>query len=155
GGPTDTQALHAGSPAIDAGYPGAPGPGPACTATDQRGVVRPQGSACDIGAFESLCGNGVIDVGEQCDDGNTLDGDCCSAACRFETGSCNDGNACTAGDTCLAGVCIPGFPVGCVPADACHLFGTCDPGTGACTNPIGHEGEACDDHDACTSASIC
>jgi predicted outer membrane repeat protein len=48
GGPTQTQALTAGSPAIDAGTTGCP-PTPA---TDQRGVTRPQGPACDIGAFE-------------------------------------------------------------------------------------------------------
>jgi CSLREA domain-containing protein/uncharacterized repeat protein (TIGR01451 family) len=46
GGPTDTMALLAGSPAIDAGT------NAGCPATDQRGVTRPQGSACDIGAFE-------------------------------------------------------------------------------------------------------
>jgi hypothetical protein len=46
GGPTYTEALLAGSPAIDAGDP------LACPGTDQRGVSRPQGSACDIGAFE-------------------------------------------------------------------------------------------------------
>jgi hypothetical protein len=51
GGPTWTHALLAGSPAIDAGT---------CTdhlggtvTDDQRGVTRPQGFACDIGAFES------------------------------------------------------------------------------------------------------
>jgi hypothetical protein len=48
GGPTETHALLAGSPAIDAGSPDCPPP-----ATDQRGVLRPQGAACDIGAFES------------------------------------------------------------------------------------------------------
>lgn len=47
GGPTPTHALLAGSPAIDAAG-GCPPP-----ATDQRGVARPQGSACDIGSFES------------------------------------------------------------------------------------------------------
>ena len=46
GGPTDTQALGAGSPAIDAGDPAT------CSATDQRGVARPQRARCDIGAFE-------------------------------------------------------------------------------------------------------
>jgi hypothetical protein len=45
GGPTDTMALLAGSPAIDAGA--------GCTASDQRGVTRAQGTACDAGAFES------------------------------------------------------------------------------------------------------
>jgi hypothetical protein len=46
GGETDTLALQPGSPSIDAGT------NDGCPATDQRGVSRPQGSACDIGAFE-------------------------------------------------------------------------------------------------------
>jgi hypothetical protein len=29
-------------------------PGSSCPAVDQRGVVRPQGAACDIGAFEAI-----------------------------------------------------------------------------------------------------
>jgi IPTL-CTERM motif len=53
GGPTQTHALNAGSLAIDAGDPSVPGSGgTACEATDQRGVTRPQGPRCDIGAFE-------------------------------------------------------------------------------------------------------
>jgi hypothetical protein len=47
GGATETHALLPGSAAIDAGTPDCPPP-----ATDQRGVARPQGAACDIGAFE-------------------------------------------------------------------------------------------------------
>ena len=46
GGPTLTHALLAGSPAIDAADSAA------CPATDQRGVTRPQGAACDVGAYE-------------------------------------------------------------------------------------------------------
>jgi CSLREA domain-containing protein len=46
GGPTRTHALLLGSPAIDAAST------PDCPATDQRGVLRPQGAACDIGSFE-------------------------------------------------------------------------------------------------------
>ena len=46
GGGTPTNAPLYGSPALDAaGLSG-------CPATDQRGVPRPQGSACDIGAYE-------------------------------------------------------------------------------------------------------
>ena len=48
GGPTMTMGLKAGSPAIDHGGTAATG----CPAIDQRGVSRPQGPACDIGAFE-------------------------------------------------------------------------------------------------------
>jgi hypothetical protein len=47
GGPTLTHALVPGSPAIDAAPVDAD-----CPATDQRGVTRPQGGGCDIGAFE-------------------------------------------------------------------------------------------------------
>lgn len=46
GGPTQTQELLAGSPAIDAGD------NAACPATDQRGAIRPSNGTCDIGAFE-------------------------------------------------------------------------------------------------------
>jgi hypothetical protein len=50
GGLTFTHALVPGSPAIDAGDDAA------CLATDQRGVTRPQGTACDIGAYElAIC----------------------------------------------------------------------------------------------------
>ncbi len=45
-GSTETHALLAGSPAIDAGD------NAGCPATDQRGVPRPQGAKCDIGAYE-------------------------------------------------------------------------------------------------------
>ncbi len=46
GGPTATQALLPGSPAIDAGDPAV------CPAVDQRGIPRPQGPTCDVGAVE-------------------------------------------------------------------------------------------------------
>ena len=48
GGPARTQALLAGSPAIDGGDR------EGCPKADARGIVRPQGSACDIGAFEYI-----------------------------------------------------------------------------------------------------
>lgn len=51
GGTTETVALLDGSPAIDAIPSAANGCG-TTFARDQRGVSRPQGSACDIGAFE-------------------------------------------------------------------------------------------------------
>ena len=78
--------LLADSPAIDVVRG-------ACAATDERGVTRPRGPRCDAGAFEVArgCGNGNRDAQEQCDDGNTEAGDCCSATCQFEAirGDCD------------------------------------------------------------------
>jgi hypothetical protein len=48
GGDTNTMGLPATSPAVDAIPQGASG----CGGTDQRGTARPQGSGCDIGAYE-------------------------------------------------------------------------------------------------------
>jgi hypothetical protein len=46
GGSTQTIPLSSGSSAIDAGNDAT------CAAADQRGITRPQGAHCDIGAFE-------------------------------------------------------------------------------------------------------
>ncbi|MBV8930051.1 MAG: fibronectin type III domain-containing protein [Mycobacteriaceae bacterium] len=48
GGPTQTMRLGAGSAAIDK----VPSAGAGCAATDQRGIPRPSGPECDIGAYE-------------------------------------------------------------------------------------------------------
>jgi CSLREA domain-containing protein len=57
GGPTETHALLPGGPAIDAGSLDCPPP-----AIDQRGVDRPQGAACDIGAFESGLATILVEI---------------------------------------------------------------------------------------------
>jgi cysteine-rich repeat protein len=44
---------------------------------DQDGV----GDACDL----AICGNGALDPGETCDDGNAGGGDGCSSGCRIES----------------------------------------------------------------------
>jgi predicted outer membrane repeat protein len=57
GGSTQNHMLLPGSPAIDAGNPLPPGGGGfTCAGTDQRGVARPQGATCDIGAVERQVG---------------------------------------------------------------------------------------------------
>ena len=52
GGPTRTIQLLASSPALDAVPLEACTDAGAALTTDQRGVTRPQGAGCDIGAFE-------------------------------------------------------------------------------------------------------
>ncbi|MBI5504547.1 MAG: hypothetical protein HY899_07080, partial [Deltaproteobacteria bacterium] len=126
------------------------------TATD------PSGNTSEFSACAGRCGDGIVGSGEQCDDGNVADGDCCSASCQYEVGSCNDGNLCTQTDTCQGGVCTGSDPVVCTVLDQCHDAGTCDPGTG-CSNPPTPPGTACgssssgqcDDADSCDGAGVC
>jgi cysteine-rich repeat protein len=83
----------------------------------------------DVGLARALladlgwdCGDGVLGAGEECDDGNTLNGDCCGAACRWEPpgASCDDGDGCSGGETCDgAGTCRGGGPVFCDDGNRC------------------------------------
>jgi cysteine-rich repeat protein len=57
----------------------------------------------------SPCGDGVVHFDERCDDGNTVDGDCCSSTCQAETPGApcaDDGVACTLEACNTAGRCI-------------------------------------------------
>jgi cysteine-rich repeat protein len=84
---------------VNAGNPNVPGSGgAACAATDQRGIDRPSGLRCDIGAFElARCGNGTVDPEEECDDGSNVDGDGCDSNCTVTR--CGNGVT-AAGEEC-------------------------------------------------------
>ena len=56
----------------------------------------PPGASCDAECKRvPVCGDGLQDAGEECDDGNAVDCDGCSSTCRVETG-CGDGSTCGA-----------------------------------------------------------
>lgn len=81
GGGLPTQALLADSPAVNAGD------NATCASTDERGLSRPQGTSCDIGAYEKgACGDGLSEPEESCDDGNLVSGDGCDDGCQTEAG---------------------------------------------------------------------
>jgi len=134
-----------------------------------------------IGKKASICGNGKLEIGEQCDDGNTAAGDCCSPTCQFEParspctgtnvcltattcdgaglcgggtpipGPCDDGNTCTTADTCAGGVCVGGPALNCNDGNVC-TDDTCNPATG-CVNTSNTA--PCSDGNACTTADAC
>jgi hypothetical protein len=81
------------------------------------------------GAF---CGDGELDLGEDCDDGNQAIGDCCDANCNFDALNtpCPDATVCNGDETCDgAGVCNPGAALDCDDSQPCTQD-TCDPVTG-------------------------
>src|SRR5947208_2846994 len=134
-----------------------------------------------LGRKVAICGNGLLAPGEQCDDGNTLDGDCCSSTCQFEPAgapcasptpcltattcdgagvcgggtptlaACNDGNACTTADTCAGGVCVGGPALNCNDGNVC-TDDACNPATGCVNTP---NTAPCTDGNACTTADTC
>jgi MYXO-CTERM domain-containing protein len=111
-----------------------------------------------------------------CQSGYCVDGVCCDTACNqgacdacsvaagavvngtcagFSGKACNDGNACTQGDTCQAGVCVGVSNVACPGADACHLAGVCNPQSGQCVVQPKPNGTPCNDGNACTQNEAC
>ncbi len=152
-----------------------------CTALDQchdagtcdptTGCSNPakaDGTACNDG---SLCTTGdscqsgsctagsavVCSAQDQCHDAGTCNPTTglCSNPAKPNGASCNDGSACTQTDTCQAGTCTGANPVVCTAVDQCHDAGTCDPATGACSNPGKADGTACNDGDQCTVDETC
>jgi cysteine-rich repeat protein len=120
-----------------------------------NGLAFPRSDAGElVAAMVAVCGNGVLEPGEDCDDGGSAGGDCCAGDCRFEGAgsSCDDANACTSADACDgAGACAGGPPLPCDDANAC-TDDSCDPGSGCVFPP---NADPCDDGDACTTADSC
>jgi cysteine-rich repeat protein len=104
-------------------------------------------------AAASLCGNGNLDAGEQCDDGNRLSGDCCSPTCRIE----DAGTVCraAAGACDVVETCTGDSPT--CPTDG-FAFGTvCRPAAGACdtAETCSGNGPQCPPDQVLPAATVC
>src|SRR5205809_1047190 len=120
--------------------------GSACTQTDTC-----QGGTC-VGANAVVCtAQDQCHVAGTCDPATGI----CSNPNASNGLPCNDGNACSQTDTCQAGTCTGASAVVCSASDQCHDGGTCNPATGACSNPAKPNGTACNDADACTQTDTC
>ncbi|MFH1426462.1 MAG: DUF4215 domain-containing protein, partial [Candidatus Kerfeldbacteria bacterium] len=102
------------------------------------------------------CGDGTVDEGEECDDGNNVDGDGCSASCTLPNAcnsTCTDEIGCANDLSCVDGACRN--PV-CSTEDDCVCAacgdGTLDPGE-QCDDGNNVDGDGCSV--ACTVPSIC
>src|SRR5256885_1068051 len=110
--------------------------GDACTQSDTC-----QAGAC-TGANPVSCA-----ASDQCHLAGTCDHatGACSNPARPDGASCSVGDACTHTDAFQAGPCPGATLVTCSASDQCHLAGTCDPATGACSNPARPDGASCSD----------
>jgi hypothetical protein len=92
-------------------------------------VGRPFAIACNL--------NGVVDPGEECDDGNGSDTDCCRNDCTANVGvSCGPGGVCgvdlcSAAGTCERVAANRGVACG-PPSSSCDPAPTCDGTSTAC-----------------------
>lgn len=122
----------------------------------------PDGVPCEDGnpcTADGRCQSGLC-VGAlvSCDDENPCTVDSCDLAagcvnepCALHLAPCDDGVACTTGDTCRSGQCLGSAD--CDDGDPCTAD-ACDLATAACA----HEstgGIPCDDGDACTTGDVC
>lgn len=119
------------------------------------------------------CGNGIRDPGEQCDDGNLLDTDNCTIACKLprcgdgaiQRGeACDDGNSintdrctnrctvarCGDGIMQLSEVCDDGERNSNLIADACRS----DCSAPRCGDGVVDRGEQCDGGELCTADCV-
>ena len=132
---------------------------------------QPDGTACnDSNACTQtdLCESGVctgsnpVACNTPPDTCHTTAGATCNPAngtCDYPAApngtACNDGNACTQTDACQGGVCAGSNPVVCKASDGCHAVGTCNPASGACSNPNLADGALCTLAGACPSEATC
>jgi MYXO-CTERM domain-containing protein len=106
-------------------------------ATQADGAPCDDGDACTTG---DACQSGVCKGGPPplCDDGNDCTDDGCDsqAGCvhTFNTAPCEDGDLCTAPDSCAFGVCVPGPGMDCSDTEYC-TDDSCDPQMGCVHTP--------------------
>lgn len=133
----------------------------------QLGLVSASSASGGTGLFAYYnrfrvpgCGDSTLEGAEACDDGNVLDGDGCSAACRIEIGHgiCASDAACVANGRCDlgTGLCVARCNVDsdCNDANPCTLD-SCNTATGVCQVAMRAAGTACDDGLYCTVDTAC
>jgi hypothetical protein len=128
---------------------------------------RVNGTPCDDGAFCTVgdacragaCAGGPRDCsasGADCTLGVCSETqDACLSQPKSDGTPCDDGNACTARDVCVAGVCTGSVEMQCAPLAPCQDAGACDAATGACSTRPKADGSPCDDDDPCTENDQC
>lgn len=101
------------------------------------GCCRPGSNASADSDCPAVCGNGVVEPGEDCDDANPLAGDGCTALCKRETAT----QMCVAGrenDACAQCTCS-----------------TCRSAAAGCRPEDGDDGSLCSELASCMRSAGC
>ncbi len=120
--------------------------GNACTQTDTC-----QSGTCTGGTPVTCAASDQCHTAGTC---NSSTGTCSYSTVANGT-ACSDGNACTQTDTCQNGTCTGADPVVCAASDDCHAAGTCDPGSGQCSNPEQPDNTPCNNGSSTCLAGLC
>jgi cysteine-rich repeat protein len=114
-------------------------------------------------ACQPVCGDGIVDPGEVCDDDNLQNGDGCDANCTptacgngivSGTETCDDGNA-AAGDGCRPDCTVEACGDGITdPGEQCDDGNTTD-GDCCSASCTAEDGGPCTDGDLCTTGDVC
>jgi hypothetical protein len=127
-------------------------------------------NACTVDTCDTTTGTCRHDP-LSCDDGNPCTYDECRSERRnygavggcfhganANATPCDDGETCTLGDSCSAGVCVPGELLGpgasCDDGNSCTVSDACDGAAHCHGTPLGG-GAGCDDRNACTRDDRC
>jgi cysteine-rich repeat protein/YVTN family beta-propeller protein len=139
---------------------------PGCTSDCQKtGTCSGAGTCCittaECPAGQGCCGNGIVEADEECDDGNTADGDACKSDCTPNV--CGDGIVYVGIEQCDGGVCCspscafePSMTVCRAAAGPCDVAERCTGASAACpADGFAPPGTPCPaDADPCT-ADVC
>jgi hypothetical protein len=170
-GTDDTATSDTGTDDTDNGDTGTDDTDNGDTGTDDTGIADDTGA--DTGSEDtgtdteadtgpaSVCGNGTVEAGEACDDGNRLPSDGCDINCQLPaTGLCSrcgsDGDCPVRGGLCLplgnGDYCGVGCGTGCPTGFSCELVTSVDGFSGRQCRPVSDACGVvpCDDADADT-----
>ncbi len=129
-----------------------------CGHSDSPGSCDADGNNCTVGDA-CVAGKCVIGALKSCDDGNPCTTDACDPilGCSKTNDDglpCSDGSACTVGDACKGGACLPGASKTCPDGDSCKSW-SCNDANGKCESAATANGTSCSDGTLCTAGDIC
>ena len=162
---TDGSACTLDDACVGGACTGTPSADGACTCVGDAGcALFDDGNHCN---GEVTCDDGVClyhaDTVVKCEGAGTVG--CAVVGCNPKTGkcegtflddgmACDDEDACTLGESCVAGFCGAAEAVGCGHLDSMCSLGVCDASVGCVEQPR-VDGTACAASDACQVAAVC